>query len=1259
MSVFSHRWLLVAVMTLSIAGGPAFAQGLTAVTGVVSDPTGAVIPGVEVTVTNSATGVTRTAITNEAGFYSITQLPPGTYSVRAELAGFKATQVSSVPLPVNETVSLSLKLEIGALTDVVDVVASADVVNTTNAQLGVAFDEKKIIDLPLNARNIVGLLSLQAGVTVSDKSGEFDRDDGGQVNGARNDQQNIVLDGVNINAQERGAALEGALPTTLDSVQEFIVQTAGQSGGAGRGSGAQVQLVTKSGSNEWHGSLYEFYRTTGTSAANYFGPVDPVTRKRKAAPLIRHLPGGSFGGPIVKDKFFIFGAYEHHSDRSATLETRTVPTPEFLNGQVRYQRRDGTFGTITDGPGGMLEQWTGIPGDRWNPNLIGPNGIYERYRPFSTAPGTQPSTDNGANLLTYRFNAPFKRDRNIYISRTDYNINTTNILYFRGTLNDDVRTLAAESFPGFNNPRERIDNSKGFALNWNSSFSSSLNSNLSFGLTRESFEDTGNQTPNYSAPRFSNLIQTTGSQRQAINTWNIAESLSWVRGNHSLEFGFNYRFIDNKLRSFAIVGLPSYGGSANLTGNDIGAAGSPGLRRALGDTEFGRVADPGIVGDAVMAATGSLSRFTEDVQFDFRGNRLPPGSPFVRNYGLQEYDYFIQDSWRMKPNLTLTYGLHYAYQTPPYERDGVQVNWTENLGQRWREMRDTNKDASAFPLLTVQLAGRANGLPDFYTPDTNNFAPRASVAWSPGIGWMNKGGQTVVRAGYALTYDRIGGRFARDAATSGSIGLVMANAVPGYAFSIDGLNGIPRAPRIGTGGNLPRENFPSITAPTFTMPTHPGGYPGVSAAGIDSGLHSPQNHLVNLTISKELPGGWVVESSYVGRFARNLLGQVDIASPPNIRDAASGQSWYEATAALFTAMQNGTPVNSLQAIPWFENQYSIGKAEIERRLNRTFPNMTQAWYAYITRNRPLGPNTPVSQFDQIGELEAAIRTRKLSNGQVQFFGLFGNFSKSNYHSGQFSVRRRFAQGFTVAMNYTLSKSMDITSAAEARGNRANGTTGEGLAADALNPDLSYALSDFDRRHQFNGNFTVDLPFGREKLIGSNVPPAINHIIGGWQLSGIAVMTSGRPWNFTASSRFNHHWFGRDQPHVTQPLPFQLTKLNGRPFLIGKDAAEREQHRRESFKNSFPGGPIARNQGRGPAFHNLDVAISKAIDLSAVNEGMRLRFRGETFNAMNHPNFGIPTTEAGHNIDRGGGTLGEVTTTQGTERVMQFSIRLEW
>ena len=342
-----RRWasaalaLFIPIGAISVSG-----QGFSGIAGSVADPTGALIPSVEVTVANEATGVTRTALTNATGAYSARQLQPGTYTIQASLPGFQRAVVRGVSLPVGQTMTLNLVLEVGAVSETIEVTGQAELLNAVDGELGVPFDSRKIIDLPLNARNIVGLLGLQAGVAVTDNGSLSDGDEdetemGGQVHGARNDQQNITLDGIDINAQERGQAFEGALPTTLDSVQEFIVETAGQTGGAGRGSGAQVQLVTRSGTNEWHGSAYEFYRTTGTSARNYFAD--------EASPLIRHIPGGSLGGPILEDKLFIFGAYERQSDRSATLENRQVPAPALIDGIVRYERLEGSFGTITDG----------------------------------------------------------------------------------------------------------------------------------------------------------------------------------------------------------------------------------------------------------------------------------------------------------------------------------------------------------------------------------------------------------------------------------------------------------------------------------------------------------------------------------------------------------------------------------------------------------------------------------------------------------------------------------------------------------------------------------------------------------------------------------------------------------------------------------------------------------------------------------------------------------------------------------------------
>jgi hypothetical protein len=238
----------------------------------------------------------------------------------------------------------------------------------------------------------------------------------------------------------------------------------------------------------------------------------------------------------------------------------------------------------------------------------------------------------------------------------------------------------------------------------------------------------------------------------------------------------------------------------------------------------------------------------------------------------------------------------------------------------------------------------------------------------------------------------------------------------------------------------------------------------------------------------------------------------------------------------------------------------------------------------------------------------------------------------------------------------LSKSLDITSASESRGNRADGSSGEGLLHDPYNAEAQYGLSDFDRRHQFNGNFLFELPFGRDKWIGSNMPAALNHIVGGWDISGIIVATTGRLYNFTANSRYNHHYFGRSIPRLVVPIETGLIKENNQVYWIGPDDAARRAIARNNFANVYPGSPIARNQLPGPGFWNVDMSVGKNIQF---NEGVRGRLRAESFNAFNHPNFAL-STGSGGDIDSGSGAnLGRITSIQGSMRVFQFSFRLEF
>ena len=322
---------------LMLAAVPAMAQ-TTSLSGKVVDQGGGVVPGVSVTLTSS-TGAVKTAASNEVGAYQFPQLPPGRYSIKAELKGFKTAFIERLELLVDTPMVQDLKLEVGGIAETVTVQASAAKLNTVDATLGNAFEAFRVIQLPLESRNVANLLSLQAGVTQS-----------GYVSGARSDQSNLTLDGIDVNEQQTGEAFQTVLRVNPDSLQEFRVTTATPNAAQGRSSGGQVSLVTKSGTNEFHGSLYEYHRNTVTTANDFFNnrTIDPITGKTLPRPkLIRNLFGGSIGGPIVKDRFFFFYNYEGRRDAKETTVVNEVPLASLGQGLVKYENTAGGITTLT------------------------------------------------------------------------------------------------------------------------------------------------------------------------------------------------------------------------------------------------------------------------------------------------------------------------------------------------------------------------------------------------------------------------------------------------------------------------------------------------------------------------------------------------------------------------------------------------------------------------------------------------------------------------------------------------------------------------------------------------------------------------------------------------------------------------------------------------------------------------------------------------------------------------------------------------
>src|SRR5262245_35363023 len=299
---------LLLLLYVSLCAPGVNGQSTTSIRGTVSDPTGAIVPGVSVTIEDKGTGATRTAITDDSGRYQILQVPPGLYRLRAELSGFKTVVRDNLQLLVNTPTTLNLKFEVGQMNESVEVMAAATTINTVDATIGNTIQNSQISSLPLEGRNIVGLLSLQPGVAFTGIEGDTRS---GAVTGARSDQTNVTLDGVDVNDQQNGKAFESVLPLTPDSVQEFRVVTANANANQGRSSGGQVSMVTKSGTNEFHGSAYEYHRNTITTANDFFNNTAAVDRPK----LIRNVFGGSLGGPVKRDRMFFFFSYEGTQER--------------------------------------------------------------------------------------------------------------------------------------------------------------------------------------------------------------------------------------------------------------------------------------------------------------------------------------------------------------------------------------------------------------------------------------------------------------------------------------------------------------------------------------------------------------------------------------------------------------------------------------------------------------------------------------------------------------------------------------------------------------------------------------------------------------------------------------------------------------------------------------------------------------------------------------------------------------------------------
>ena len=1302
-------------IALLFALSPARAQNVGALQGTVIDPDNKAVSGAKVTITDLNTHSSRSMNTDDSGAFSFTQLNPSNYKIEISRDGFKSFVLASVTVLVDNPTSVPVKLEVGATSQTVIVEsASAPTLNTEDATVGNAVEEKEVKELPFLARNVVNLLTLQPGVVFTGRSnmdllsmgstsGLDARD--GVVNGIRSNQTNVTLDGVDDNDWQNQAAFTSALPVTLDSVQEFRVTTTNSNATEGDVGGAQVVLQTKSGTNEFHGNIRWYYRTTGTSADTFFNNAQTpaITRPK----LVRNIGGGSIGGRIIRNRAYFFIDNEERRDRLGATQQPTVATANLRDGVLIYQCAATATQTAAQVcPGGSVQGMSGtsyaIPvGDFGlspaNIKTVDPAGIginptmttYMKLFPAGNAPSL--GLDGGLDFTGLRFNAPEGTSSDDYTARLDYKItsNGNHSIFWRGSLINLSDVLTPAQFPGQSAASELLNNSKGMAVQYEGIFSPNLINTVRYGYTRLGVSQSGTQGSSFDVRSFSDVVNF-GSRASGriVPVHDINDDLTWTRGKHSLQFGGVVNLINNSRLSES-ASFPAFdinnGFCQQLCAVPLTAAGFP---DAFSSTDVSR---------AFMMLTGSITEVDATVfGVPSAGAVQPVGTPDTRDFKEQYYSVYAQDSWHVRSNIVLTYGLRWGYETPVYETNGFQVSPTVNIMQ-WFLNREINManglPSSDSPTLSWGLAGKANGKSSWYAPDYKDFQPRFAVAYSPGfdhgIGKAILGGpgNSSIRVGAGFYDDRVGQPIAVDSDLNGSPGTATSLTDNSQQFSLATAPRFAGSCSLSTGcTGLPAAGPPFFTPPTsvsfpFTPAVGPSSLLGFA---VDPNLRTPYSMHFTLDVQRQLPHKFLLDVGYVGTLGRRLLGKADFAQYLDLTDPASGMDLftaYQKIAAIANIAPPGgisraaisplpQPGNSLaqlsviQDIPYFNhllpNMPAFTAAEFK---NAAYASLTptQAFYAFTVRDSQQSWSCALFALDPAGRGSApspwSSSLDPTGNGfvlfQPQFQSLPGwtNWGNSNYHSLQVSVRKNVGIA-TFAANYVFSKAIDNTSTSQSADINGGGTLA-GLIQNPFNLRASRGLADFNLTHNFNGYYVVDLPFGHGRKWVSSLNRWEDAIVGGWELAGSVRWLCCFPISPSNGFNFPTNFELTTPGTLTAPVTEQLTRNGaidkGVPNIFANPTATIA-----NFAFTLPGLAGSRNTLRDPAFADTDMSLNKTF---RITERQGLQFRATAYNLFNSVNFSPPSLDP-----TSANTFGTIQSIVGPRggadgvRQMEFAVR---
>ncbi|HLM57066.1 MAG TPA: TonB-dependent receptor [Pyrinomonadaceae bacterium] len=1252
-------------------------------TGTVSDPGGAVIPNATIVVKDNQTGRERTVQASDQGAYEMPQLEVGTYTVTITAPGFKTFSATQLKIDAGGAHTLNATLEAGAVTETVTVVAGADVVNSSNAELNTSVTPRQVRELPINGRNPLSLLNLIAGANTTSSS----------INGQRSSSVNYTRDGVNIQDNFIRNGFVSDQPT-VDDTGEFTVIT--QNAGAEYGSGStQVVLVTPRGGADFHGNAYEFNRNSYFAANNFFNNTNGVPR----AFLNRNQFGGTLSGPSVlphfgeggprvdRGKAFFYVNYEAFRLANQVPITLTTLLPQARNGNFTYVDNSGVTRTVNVLTGSGLN--LGTTANQTTFNNAGGALIVDpliQSRVINQLPTAGNGAFTGTNFLqALSIQRSNPEERNNMIGRFDVEANekhAANFVFKRNTITD-ARTDIASGFSTGTFVSQGGPTML-FIGAYRYSPTASLTNEVRGAYQRAKPFFNADTDPRdlpflLSIPLVTNPEPSFQSQGRNTDYYNIQDNATWTRGNHALRFGVQGQFY--RIQSVAFGGVtPTYsiGSTANAATPGFGSGLFPG---GINTTDLARANNlryllGGIVGSGTQTANAVSST-----------SGFIAGAPQVRQLDFNNYAGYVNDQWRVSNTLTLNFGLRYELYSPLKNTNLVSLEPVIKDGQ-------TPLQALLSPTGEYRVVGTNAGDPGaFFKADKNNFGPNFSVAYSPNfknnfLGSVFPGeGRTVIRGGYRINY--VNDEYVRSAdnASLNNSGLGSFAAPARLAssnaaqFRVIGVGNVPtQAPIVvpassfGPGGSGVR---------TYVQNNAATGTNFGTVSLIDPNLQVQRNYEYNFGIQREVGFQSVIEVRYVGGYSKELVRSIDY-NQIDIRNNGFLADFNRARANFLLTGNPACTTAGCQTLTVFPNLGSGGLLTNNTILTQ-IQNGVPADLALIYIQNSLTGTVPF-----------------LANPSTGVANLTTNGGHSNYNALQTEFRRRFSQGLSFQANYTFQKILtDVTGSTD----EYNQTRVEPFL-DNANPRRDYGRALYDRTHTFNFNGLYELPFGRGKRWLSDSGWA-DRVFGGFQFSSIINISSGVPITFTdVRGTLNRAGRSATQPATTslsgdqikdllgvyktpngvfiidpkvlfavatnpttgatmsgvdvrQPLPagFVLTSVRG------ANAVGTAPFTGQVFFPNEPGstGNMTRNIFNGPMYFNWDAGLLKNI---RITENTRLQLRAEVFNVLNHANFFANTTNASGQytiLDVGSTSFGRLTSSGQAyaPRIMQFGARFEF